>query len=244
MVIDRSSHLPLYIQLKELFLNYIERGDWKPGQQLPTEEEIQKEYDLSRTTVRQALKELDLDGKIHRQSGKGTFVAQHKIQEGSEAFSLDAINFRDQGLEMTWKVLSAKNEPATDNIAASLNITPGKNIFSLKRIRIANDTIIGYVVSYITDEFIENIDLSLAEKGGTMNYITGIDFSKCTVERVLEALPAGKEEIKMLEMTSGEPILVLTRLLKDSLGRPIELFRGVYRGDRFRYHVQNLPPQV
>jgi GntR family transcriptional regulator len=244
MEIDRSSHLPLYIQLKELFLNKIENGDWKPGQQLPTEEEIQKEYDLSRTTVRQALKELDLEAKIHRQSGKGTFVAQPKIQEGSEAFSLDAIDFRDKGLEMTWKVLSAKNESATDHIAQSLNITVGSNVFCLRRLRIANDILIGFVVSYIAEEFIENIDLSLAEKGGTMNYIKGIDFVKCTVERVLEALPAGKEEMKTLEMASGEPVLVLTRLLKDSQGRPIELFRGVYRGDRFRYHVQNLPPQV
>jgi len=244
MQIDRNLHLPLYFQLKELLLNKILQGDWKPGQQLPTEEEIQIEYELSRTTVRQALRDLVLAGKIHRQSGKGTFVTQPKIQEGSESYSLDALDFQEQGVELKWKVISATHVSCSDQIEKMLHIAPGSKVFELKRFRIANDSLIGFVVSYIADGFIDKIDLALVEIGGTMNYITGIDFAKCTVERVLEALPAGKEEVKLLELTYGDPILVLTRILKNSNGIPIEFFRGTYRGDRFRYHIQTLPPQI
>ncbi len=244
MQIDRNSHFPLYLQLKELLLNHIELGNWKPGQQLPTEEEIQRDYELSRTTVRQALRELELEGRIHRQPGRGTFVARPKVQEGTESFSLDVIDFREQGFELSWKVLSTNQMPAAEQVAVSLQIAPGSRVFGLRRLRIANGLVLGYVVSYVADGFLDKVDLSLTEIGGSMNYITGIDFSKCMVERIVEALPVGREEAKILEMTPGEPILVITRLLKNVDGRPIEYFRGCYRGDRFRYHVQSLPPQV
>lgn len=244
MQINRNSPLPLYFQLKELLLNSIQHGEWKPGEQLPTEEEIQQQYELSRTTVRQALRDLELEGRINRQPGRGTFVTQPKVQEGTEAFNLGVSGFQEQGLELTWEVLSAEQAPAPEVVAASLNTMPFTNVFCLRRLRIANQTPIGYVVSYVSSEFFDNMDLTQANRGGSMNYFKGIDLDQCIAERIVEALPADREDARMLGVERGVPVLVITRLLKSPDSRPIEYFRGVYRGDRFRYHVQNLPPQV
>ena len=244
MEINRNSPLPLYFQLKELLLDHIQQGALKPGQQLPTEEEIQRAYDISRTTVRQALRELELDGMINRHPGRGTFVTQPKVQEGTESFNLDVLDFQEQGLQLVWKVVSTDQIPASEEIAARLQMAPGSKIFSMRRLRIANEKVIGCAISYVAGGFLDKVDLSLTEEGGSMNYITGIDFVRCMVERVVEALPAGREESKILEMALGDPVLVITRLLKSPDSKPIELFRGVYRGDRFQYRVQNMPPQV
>lgn len=244
MAIDRNSHLPLYIQLKETLLAGLLNGAWKSGEKLPTEEEIQQKYDLSRTTVRQALRELELEGRITRQAGRGTFVTQPKIQEGTESFVVDLTDLAQKGLQMSWKVLSAGDVPAPETVARHLQTVPDAPLFQLRRLRFANEDPIAYAVSYLTADYAANADLDLALQGGTMGYIRGLELDHCIVDRVVEALPAERDEAAMLEIERGAPVLVLTRLLRGPDSRPIEFYRGVYRGDRFQYHIQSMPPQV
>ncbi|MEA3338855.1 MAG: extracellular solute-binding protein [Chloroflexota bacterium] len=72
--IDRSSPIPIYHQLKTMIQGQIENGLWRPGDRLPTEQELCQTYNISRSPVRQALKELEYEGAIFRQPGLGTFV--------------------------------------------------------------------------------------------------------------------------------------------------------------------------
>lgn len=244
IAIDRNSPLPLYYQLKELLLSKIQKGELKPGQQLPTEEDIQQKYEVSRTTVRQALRELELDGRINRYAGRGTFVSEPKVQEGTEAFDLEISELQEQGLQLVWKVIFAEEVPAPEWVAAKLQITPGTKTFCLKRLRIANESAIGYVISYVAEEFMDKVDLSRAEQGGTMAYLTGISLERFMAERVVEALPAERDVARILGIDPGTPVLVLNRILRSPDAKPMELFKGIYRGDRFRYHIQDLPAQV
>ncbi len=80
MLIDRNNRLPLYIQLKELIIEKIENGEWKRGEAIPTEMDLQKTLEVSRTTVRQAFTELVFEGILERKLGKGTFVADEKFK--------------------------------------------------------------------------------------------------------------------------------------------------------------------
>lgn len=73
--IDPSTPVPLYYQLKELIKEQIDNGTLKPGDKVPTEDELCKQYDISRTPVRQALTELVNEGLVIRTPGRGTFVA-------------------------------------------------------------------------------------------------------------------------------------------------------------------------
>src|SRR5690606_14843251 len=76
LMLQRSSPVPLYQQLKLLLADRIQRGVWKPGELIPGEHELQAIHRLSRTTVRQALQELEREGYVTRHRGRGTFVAQ------------------------------------------------------------------------------------------------------------------------------------------------------------------------
>ncbi len=80
--INFESHIPYYIQLMDILKEQIQEKRWLPGEQIPGEQELCVIYNISRTVVRQALLELELDGVINRRKGKGTFIAEPKIIEG------------------------------------------------------------------------------------------------------------------------------------------------------------------
>ena len=77
--LDRSSFVPLYYQLQELLKEQIESGAWKPGERLPSEPELARRYGVSRVVVRQALAILEDDRQVIRVQGRGTFVADPKL---------------------------------------------------------------------------------------------------------------------------------------------------------------------
>jgi GntR family transcriptional regulator len=244
MEIDRNSPLPLYFQLKTLILEKIQQGEWKPGEKLPTEEEIQKKYDVSRATIRQALRELEFDGTIIRQAGRGTFVATPKYVESPNAFEIEISEYNEKGLQVSWKVVHARDVQVPDRIAALMQVPTGTRLFCLERLRSANNLPVGHTASYVTQEYRDKIDLSLAETAGTMFYLSRIDMSTCTAEHFLEVLPADKDDARILEIPLGEPVLVVSRILRDEQSKPFEYFRGAYRWDRFRYHIPPMPVQI
>jgi len=81
-VLDKSTPIPLYFQLKEIIKDKIDSGKLKPGDILPSERELSQVYQISRPTIRQALKELVNEGLLYREKGKGTYVSKPKINYG------------------------------------------------------------------------------------------------------------------------------------------------------------------
>ncbi|MEW6739266.1 MAG: GntR family transcriptional regulator, partial [Nitrospirota bacterium] len=73
--VDRFTQEKLYIQLMRIFLELINSGNWQLGQQIPTEEDLCKKYNVSKITIRQAINNLVSDGYLIKIQGKGTFVA-------------------------------------------------------------------------------------------------------------------------------------------------------------------------
>ncbi len=89
--IDRNIPVPAYYQLKQLLKQQIQNGDLPPGSKIPTEEELCARYNLSRTPVRQALKELVVEGLLIRTPGRGTFVAQASSSDASASITLRVV---------------------------------------------------------------------------------------------------------------------------------------------------------
>ena len=70
--LDKSVPIPLYFQLKELILSEIKNGNYPSGSLIPTENELSEAFEISRTTVRQAITELVQEGWLYRVKSKGT----------------------------------------------------------------------------------------------------------------------------------------------------------------------------
>ncbi|WRS26308.1 GntR family transcriptional regulator [Oscillospiraceae bacterium MB08-C2-2] len=78
--IDKASTVPLYFQLKQILLEYLEQGHPDPSLPIPTEQSLSEDFGISRPTVRQAINELVVEGRLYRIKGKGTFVCTPSIE--------------------------------------------------------------------------------------------------------------------------------------------------------------------
>ena len=80
-VLNKNTPVPLYYQLETLILEEIENGSYPPGSMIPTEKELSQMFNISRTTVRQAIAALVQNDRLYRTKSKGTFVANPKTSQ-------------------------------------------------------------------------------------------------------------------------------------------------------------------
>ena len=107
--------------------------------------------------------------------------------------------------------------------------------------RLANDEAIGYHRAYVSPDFAEAIDETAFSKGGSLHYLNGRGHLEDSyADRTLEAVAASDEEAQLLRIEKGAPILLIQRVVVSKTERPIEFFKGVYRGDRFQYQIRHL----
>ncbi len=119
--IDRSLHLPLHFQLRQVLLARLEGGEWKPGDLIPTEHELQAKYGLSRTTVRQTLSELVFEGRLVRYRGRGTFVAGDKFAHSPNRQGL-THKLEEQGVRPGWQLLDERTVTAPPAVREALRL--------------------------------------------------------------------------------------------------------------------------
>lgn len=239
MLIDKESPVPLYYQLKQLLLEQIEAGIWRPDEAFPTEKELQERYDLSRTTVRQAVIELVSEGYLYRQRGKGTFVARSKVRHGPQRpYGLSGY-LRAHGLKPGWKLLSMDRALPPKKVAQALELTKGDDVLQIRRLRLADDEVIGLHTIYVPFPLASEITAEdMIARDSSLAYLEeghGITLSE--THRIIEAVPANEEEADLLGVELGSPILLVQRTTIAADGRPVEYLKAAYRGDRFEYYI-------
>lgn len=240
-VLDNSSFLPLYHQLKEILKENIESGVWKPGDMIPSENQLIEEYNISRNTVKKALENLVQDGLLYRVQGKGTFVSRPKFEQSLAGFYSFSKVMRDRGLAPKDVIKSIEKVKVKSSIAKQLQLKEDEFVFELKRIRYAQGEPMIFETSYLpekhfpglTKEKIENnslYDLMQQEYG---IFVTN---AKETFEPVL----IRAYESQFLDVKEGYPALLLDRTAYDSSGVPVEICRSIVRGDRCRFYSELL----
>jgi GntR family transcriptional regulator len=127
--LDRSSFVPLYYQLQELVKEQIESGAWRPGDRLPSEPELARRYAVSRVVVRQALAILQDDGQIVRVQGRGTFVAEPKLD--ARAGGLARLLATPRPPDVTIDVLEAGTPPVEPSIRGGLRVGDRERVLRL-----------------------------------------------------------------------------------------------------------------
>lgn len=235
-----NSHIPYYHQLIEIIKQNIQEGVWQPGDQIPSEMELCDSFGISRTVVRQALRELETSEIIVKRKGKGTFVAKPKISEGLiqklTGFYQDMV---ERGLTPVTKVLFQDVTRANDKVAEYLDVAPGTDIVEIQRLRFIHDEPIQVVTTYIPliiSPDLPNIDLthrSLYEYLETANNI-----KIYRGKRYIEAVLASEEQAKLLDIDEGDPLIMLDSVSYTKSGQAVEYYHALHRGDRSRFEVE------
>jgi GntR family transcriptional regulator len=237
---DFASHIPYYIQLMDILREKVQLGEWLPGSQIPGEQSLCESYQISRTVVRQALRELEYEGVITRKKGKGTFVSPPKISEGLAqkltGFYQDMV---ERGLKPHSKVLLQEVSPANEKVARYLAIQPGEKVVEIQRLRYANDEPIQLDTTYIPYEIcpaVANVDLTDRSLYKFLEQECNIFIARG--KRNIEAVLANEHEAALLGIERGAALLVLDSVSYSEEGRPIEYYHALHRGDRSRFEVE------
>jgi GntR family transcriptional regulator len=238
-LINRDSYIPLYIQVIESLTEYMENNKFPPGHQLPGEAELCRSFDVSRTVIRQALKELEYKGLIYRTKGRGTFVAEPKIHES--LFQELTGFFQDmeaKGHQPQSKVLKQEKVPATKKVAAYLELEEGDPVIQIDRLRFIDKEPIVWVITYLPFDLVPGllqVDLSKQSLYAYLETTQGIQIARG--KRFLEAVRANQLEAELLQVDLGSPLILLDSIGYLSDDTPLEYFHALHRGDRSRFEV-------
>lgn len=235
--VDRFNREKLYIQLTRILLEEINSGRWQPGQRIPTEEELCKEYNVSKITVRQAIHNLASEGYLLKLQGKGTFVTG-LLSEGCLAMrTLFTEEMFGKEVKVEKKILSRGAEmPPSD---AGGYLKTDDRIYHVLSKRLVNGEPVSLEESFIPYRLVpdmEKLDFSsrslysiLQEKGIKKIF---------KVMQTIEISQARAENAKHLDIRAGVPVLVVHRLLLSSDNTPVAYTRFLGRSDRYKFQTE------
>ncbi|MFF0487681.1 GntR family transcriptional regulator [Nocardia sp. NPDC003482] len=209
--------------------------DLAEGDPVPSERELAGRFEVARETVRQALRDLLVEGRIRRQ-GRGTVVSRPKMVQ---PLSLRSYTEAAIGLgRKPGRVLVGWDDVAADaDTADALGLETGSPVMHLERILLADGEKIGLESTFLTLERFGG--LRAVYDPTTSLYAAmraaGVVFGSAR-ERV-ETVLASPREAALLECTTALPMILLHRRTVDTDGRPIERVRSLYRGDRIAFEA-------
>ena len=239
MSIDRDSPLPYYAQLKAILVADLEAERLQPGDRLPGEHELCDTYGVSRTVVRQALGELEAEGRLRRHKGRGTFVASPKVAEAmTQHFSGLAEDVAARGGSLRNVVRRLEVGEAPGAVAGELEIDPGDPVVELERLRIVDGRPWSLVMTWIplaVGEGLLDEDFRTESLYGLLEGKYGVTIAQG--RRTIEAIAADDVAAEALGVHAGDPLLLLTSTAYDDDGTPVEHFVARHRADATSFEV-------
>ena len=234
------TRVPRYIQIEEELRGIIAAQELEPYQQVPSEAELCKRFDVSRMTARKALDRLVGDGVLFRRPGKGTFVAPPKIAHGpSQQLSFSAA-MRALGLRHSTRVLAAGMVPAPSNIALALNLPLGSPAVFVRRLRLVENTPAAIHMAYLPPRFAPLLDTDLT--GSLYDLMAALGARVEQARDTVEAVAASREDAVVLKVPAGSPLIFIQGVAYSASLEPLRYSEALYRGNRFRFGVDTTRP--
>ncbi len=233
--IDKGSSVPFYLQLKRLLEDQVANGTLTPHSRIPSERELSEQFDISRMTARRALLELTREGRIYTAVGKGTFVAEPKISQNLQALTSFSEDMRARGLHPATRLLRRELMPAPPVVSRCLRLPPETPVLCVARLRLVDDEPMAVECAHFAFPGMEEL-LALPLEGSLYELLRE-RFRLIPSEAIqeFEARLAVDDELPLLKIVAGTPVLTLARTTFDAATRPFEYVQSVYRSDRYRF---------
>ena len=238
-VLDRQGPTPIYAQVKAVIDRAISSGELEPHRRIPSERELSARFGVSRMTVRQALLEMIEDGQLYTRSGKGTYVAERKIEQPLQRLTSFTQDVTARGLRPSSRLLQADLLPAPIELAHALGIGPGAELVRIRRLRLADGKPLAIETSHLPHARCPGVLEHDLEHGSLYEILRreyGLELA--SARQTIEASAPTREERQLLELPAGLPVLRIHRFTSDRAGLVSEFVQSAYRGDRYQLHVE------
>lgn len=243
-MLPSSSLAPLWQQVIAVIRRNVESGTWPPGTQIPSERELCDQYQISRTTVRQALNHAVTLGLLQRIQGKGTFVSPPKIRQPLFQITSFEATIRALGLAPGTTLLAMRQLPADVSTAHLLDLQPGSEVMRVRILGTGSGEPMALYDSVIPGGLAGPLQTEIDRRAalGQTFFVNELlaelnGWAFVNADQTYEvALPDG-ETARQFRLTSRIPCFRVTSLFQNPGGRRVEFRRAVYRGDQYQFHV-------
>ena len=243
----RDGSIPLVYQLGEAIRDKIVRGEYDPGQPIPTEERLQKFYGVSRITVRLALAKLVNEGYIRRQQGKGTYVnPRGLVTKGKpKPFSRDMFGVKSTtkiiqsaGMKVRTEVLLFAREMPSKEVAERLGISEKDSVLHFERLRYADDKPLVLEKSWIPAA--QCPDLKREDIKGSLYLALFKKYHHhvAAAHQSLRAILASELDARVLDLQIGEPVMLVDGVTYLEDGRAIEVEESHFRAEAIEFIIE------
>jgi GntR family transcriptional regulator len=237
-IVDPDDFLPRYYQLANILRERISRGDLAALHPIPSERQLERDFSVSRTTIRQAIDLLVRQGFLYREHGKGTFVSPQKLQKGISELTSFTEDMKRRGIVPGQKILEIGYVRPPEAVCHHLDLPVDfEKVLRIERLRLGDGVPMGVQMSYYVLPEGQTIRRDELEEYGSIYRILQEKFHLIPSEadETLEVALATPREAFLLHIEPGSPLLVSERTTYSQYRRVIEFVKILYRGDRYRY---------
>ncbi|MGI6083912.1 MAG: GntR family transcriptional regulator [Acetivibrionales bacterium] len=234
-MLDHTSAKPLYVQLEEVIRDNLDNQIWVSGALIPSENELSREYGISRMTVRNVITKLVQEGLLFRIPGKGTYVSEPKIVAKTLSYAGIREQLEQMGYEVTTKLLEAVVKKVSKDICDLFEVDPDSLFYVIKRIRYVKNEPFSLHTSYIPADLAPGLDkLDLVSEQLCTILSNEYGLIRKNTQETLESVAASKEEAKLLKIPVNHPLLLLYDTIIGENGKPFELSSVLFRGEKIK----------
>lgn len=226
-------YLGIYEELKQEIID----GYYPVGGLFPTEPDLQQRFNVSRITVRHAVKLLVDEGYLQRIHGVGTIVLSQK--ESLQLQTLLSFSEENSDRSVRSSLVSFKESlTANSLICSQLELPKGATVSCHERLRWVEDIPISFQRVYSPSFISLSADELSDGRASLYQLFRDRGHVVTTAEETIESVIADQQLAELLQIAENSPLLYIQRVTKDQRGRLIEYAEFFYRGDRYRYNVQ------
>lgn len=228
--------VPRYYQLKEILLKRIKSGEFEPGDQFPTEEELCQAYGVSRGTVGRAVNMLAEEGWLRRERGRGTFVNQLSLSPVTFRLANFAQDMEERGLNPNTRLVKRRLIPASEEVAARLEIAVGDKVIKIARVRMGDDRPMAYETRHLAYDLCPQLmEDDLQDQSIHSLLIDKYNIPLIRACHTVEARVPSEEEARVLQVEPGSACFFIDRLTYTTDDRPGTWYQAIYRGDEYHF---------
>lgn len=233
-----DSDIPLYSQLVSIVKRNISAGTLAPGELLPSESELCRTFDISRSTVRQAIGALESDGLVVRKQGRGTFVAEPKMRRKTETVYSFTSEISSMGMTPSSKIIDYEVIDATPDIVKVLELSSADaKVYRFTRIRYVDDEPLILETSFYPQYIYPKLTRELLKTHSFYSLLFEVGIVPASAVDSYEAVMLNRAEAEMLGCKAGSCAFSVQRSTRTQAGLIYEFTQSIIRADRVKLDV-------
>jgi GntR family transcriptional regulator len=228
----------LVLQLRDAISTLIEEQRLQPGDQLPTEAELTRKFQISRPALREALKLLEQDGAIYVRHGKGRFVsaaAALQVERPITCFESVTDMMHKSGYRPTNKVLSISEEAASEEVLAALRLPAGSRVIRLERLRMQGEEVLVYCLDYIPRSIIPDRLYDIDWSGSLIELLERYEARPRMSTASAASVMLPPEVCERNDLHDFGPAFLIVETAFTPTGIPVVFAKDYHRGSRFSF---------